>query len=289
MSILRGYVVSLSIFVGPVMLALGLRVGVIEAFKIPAGSMMPTLMIGDHIFVSKLAYGPLIPGTDTRLFSRFPPSRGDVIVFKFPENTKQDFVKRVIALPGDTLEAINGRPIINGWLVPHCYVGTFGPPNGRLYIEFLGDASYSTLFANDDMHPDGPDEPTCKTQDDCTLGQTCRGGICGNLQGPFKVGANETWVLGDNRYNSHDSRSWRGGMGAGVPYENIKGRASYVWMSFANGGRTAPERIFYDVMGPPELPGTRHTALQSAIDKCMRERPKQTTPPEPGPHNAIDR
>jgi signal peptidase I len=285
MSILRGYVVSLSTLVGPVVFALGLRVGVIEAFKIPAGSMMPTLMIGDHIFVSKFAYGPLVPGTDTRLFSRLPPSRGDVIVFKFPENKTQDFIKRVISLPGDTFDVINGRPIINGWLVPHCYVGNF---DGRLYVEFLGDASYLTLFAHDDLYPNGPDEPICTTQDDCTSGQVCRGGICGHHQGPFKVRANETWVLGDNRYNSHDSRSWRGGMGAGVPYENIKGRASYVWMSFAKGGSVSSERTFYDVMGPPELPGTKNAVLQSAIDKCMRERPKQTTPPEPGPSKVID-
>jgi signal peptidase I len=87
--------------------------------------MIPTLMIGDHIFVNKFTYGPLIPWTDKRLFSRLPPSRADVMVFKFPENKEQDFIKRVIAVPGDTLEAINGRPIINGWLVPHCYVGQF--------------------------------------------------------------------------------------------------------------------------------------------------------------------
>ena len=207
--------------------------------------------------------------------------RGDVMVFKFPENKEQDFIKRVIAGPNDTLEAINGRPIINGWLVPHCYVGRFGKDDARLYVEFLEDESYFTLFAPDDMHPSGPDEPTCRVQDDCGLGQTCRAGICGHHQGPFKVGPKEVWVMGDNRYNSHDSRSWRGGQGGGVPFENIKGRAMFVWMSFAPGGGIATDRLFVNVMGRPKLPGSADASLQPALDKCMRERPSvsQTMPP----------
>lgn len=275
---MREYAESIGVAVA---VALILRALVIEAFKIPSGSMIPSLMIGDHIFVNKLTYGPLIPFTDKRLFTSMPPSRGDVMVFKFPENKEQDFIKRVIAAPGDTLEAINGRPIINGWLVPHCYVGKFGREEGRLYVEFLEDESYFTLFAADGMHPDGPDEPTCKTQDECGLGQTCRAGICGHHQGPFKVGMNEVWVMGDNRHNSHDSRSWRGGQGGGVPFENIKGRAMFVWMSFAPGGGIAPDRLFVNVMGRPKLPGGVDASLQPALDKCMRDRPSvaQTTPP----------
>lgn len=275
---MREYAESIGVAVA---VALILRALVIEAFKIPSGSMIPSLMIGDHIFVNKLTYGPLIPFTDKRLFTSMPPSRGDVMVFKFPENKEQDFIKRVIAAPGDTLEAINGRPIINGWLVPHCYVGKFGRDDARLYVEFLEDESYFTLFAPDAMHLDGPDEPTCKTQDECGLGQTCRAGICGHHQGPFKVKDNEVWVMGDNRHNSHDSRSWRGGQGGGVPFENIKGRAMFVWMSFAPGGGIAPDRLFVNVMGRPKLPGGADPSLQLALDRCMRERPSvaQTTPP----------
>ncbi|MDI1430996.1 signal peptidase I [Polyangium sorediatum] len=277
---MREYAESIGVAVA---VALILRAFVIEAFKIPSGSMIPSLMIGDHIFVNKLTYGPLIPWTEKRLFSSLPPTRGDVMVFKFPENKEQDFIKRVIAAPGDTLEAINGRPIINGWLVPHCYVGRYGN-DGWLYVEFLEDKSYLTLFAHDDMHPNGPDEPTCKGQEECGIGQSCKAGICGHLQGsptPFKVNANEVWVMGDNRYNSHDSRSWRGGLGAGVPFENIKGRAMFVWMSFAPGGGIAQDRLFVNVMGRPKLPGGLDASLQAGLDKCMRERPpvSQTTPP----------
>lgn len=282
-SLWRSFGVTFTTLVAPVFLALSLRVGAIEAFKIPSGAMMPTVMIGDHLFISKLAYGPLLPKSDTRLFSRLPPARGEVMVFKFPENKAQDFIKRAIATPGDTLEAINGRPIINGWLVPHCYVGKFGRDDSRLYVEFLEDKSYLTLYAPDAMQIDGPDEPTCKTQDDCGLGQTCRANICGHHQGPFKVRPNEVWVMGDNRNNSHDSRSWRGGQGAGVPFENIKGRAMFVWMSFLPTGGIATDRLFVQIMGTPTIPGAPDDALRSALDKCLRERPEvtRTTPPLP--------
>ena len=90
--------------------------------------------------------------------------------------------------------------------------------------------------------------------------------------------------MGDNRYNSHDSRSWRGGQGGGVPFANIKGRAMFVWMSFRPGGGIATDRLFVNVMGRPKLPKLPdfdNPTLQPALDKCMRERPpvSQTTPP----------
>src|SRR6185436_14713139 len=133
---MREYAESIGIAVA---VALLLRAFVVEAFKIPSGSMIPTLMIGDHIFVNKFTYGPLVPWTDKRLFSRLPPDRGDVMVFKFPENKEQDFIKRAIATPNDTLEALDGRPIINGWLVPHCYVGPYRYEGraAELFVEFL--------------------------------------------------------------------------------------------------------------------------------------------------------
>jgi signal peptidase I len=275
---MREYAESIGIAVA---VALVLRAFVVEAFKIPSGSMIPTLMVGDHIFVNKFTYGPLIPWTDKRLLSRLPPSRGDVMVFKFPENKEQDFIKRVIVVPGDTLEAVNGRPLINGWLVPHCHVGSYRYEGrqAELFVEFLEDESYFTLYDTN------PDEQTCKVESDCGAGLTCRRGICGMLQGPFKVGPDEAWVMGDNRNNSHDSRSWRGGLGGGVPFENIKGRAMFVWMSFEPGGGIAQDRLFVNVMGRPKLPGKlpdREAAkLQEALDKCLRERPpvSETTPP----------
>ncbi|MFO0758572.1 MAG: signal peptidase I [Byssovorax sp.] len=273
---MREYMESIGIAVA---VALILRAFVVEAFKIPSGSMIPTLMIGDHIFVNKFTYGPLVPWTDKRLFSRLPPQRGDVMVFKFPENKEQDFIKRTIATPGDVLEAIDGRPMINGWLVPHCYVGPFKYENrsAELFVEYLEDKSYFTLFDSN------PDEQACTSVEDCGAGLACRGGICGILQGPFHVAPGEAWVMGDNRNNSHDSRSWRGGLGAGVPFENIKGRAMFVWMSFGPGGSIAQDRLFVNVLGRPKLPAGAAN-LQSAVDKCLATRPplSETTPPPPG-------
>ena len=272
---LREYAESISVAVA---VALILRFFVIEAFKIPSGSMIPTLMIGDHIFVAKYAYGPLLPRSDTRLYDSLPPQRGDVMVFKFPENKQQDFIKRVIALPGDTLEAINGRPVINGWLVPHCKVGKLELPNGargHLYVEYLTDKAYLTMF--DD--PQSTD--MCETDANCGGARSCRGGICGLLQGPFTVADNEAWVMGDNRNNSHDSRSWKGGVGAGVPFENIKGRAMFVWWSWDPRGGVALDRLFVNVMGDPKLPPGVSNDLVLGLQKCLRERPppEQTTPP----------
>jgi signal peptidase I len=273
---MREYAESIGIAVA---VALLLRAFVVEAFKIPSGSMIPTLMVGDHIFVNKFTYGPLVPWTKARVLAHLPPERADVMVFKFPENPDQDFIKRAIAVPGDTLEAINGRPVINGWLVPHCHVGSFRYENrtAELFVEHLEDKSYFTLYDAD------PDDEPCSRGDECGAGLSCRAGMCGILQGPFKVAPNEAWVMGDNRNNSHDSRSWRGGLGAGVPFENIKGRAMFVWMSFGAGGGIAQDRLFVNVMGQPTLPPSQDPTLQPALEKCLRERPPagETTPPPP--------
>jgi signal peptidase I len=249
--------------------AMALRAFVVEAFKIPSGSMIPTLQVGDHIFVNKFTYGPAIPWTHARLWSRMPPKRGDVIVFAYPEHPEQDFIKRTIAQPGDKLEARGGHPIINGWEVPSCYAGVYSyidavdtsRHEGELFVEFLEDEAYLTLFD--------------------------RGSLQSDYQGPFYVKPGEVYVMGDNRNNSHDSRMWWGGQGGGVPYENIKGRALFVWLSVAD--QMDWSRIFAPVMGRPPghgpfggLPPSMKT-LEPAIDKCLRERPPlERTRPPPG-------
>ena len=270
---LREYAESIGVAVA---VALILRFFVIEAFKIPSGSMIPTLMIGDHIFVAKYAYGPLLPRSDTRLYDALPPDRGDVIVFKFPENKQQDFIKRVVALPGDTLEAVDGRPVLNGWLVPHCKVGKANMKHGlrgHVYLEYLGENSYLT------MYDDPFNSIVCKADRDCGGVRVCRSGFCGVLQGPYQVKRDEVWVMGDNRNNSHDSRSWKGGVGAGVPFQNIKGRAMFVWWSWDPRGGVALDRIFVNVMGPPKLPPAVPDGLAQGLKKCLAERPSVTLPP----------
>jgi signal peptidase I len=260
---LREYAESIGIAIG---VALLLRAFVVEAFKIPSGSMLPTLQIQDHIFVNKFAYGPTIPFAEKRLFSSLPPKYGDVMVFEFPDpvltNPRQDFIKRVIALPGDTLEVESGHPIINGWHVPKCRVGDYefyegdeaSLKRGELYVEHLGDYSYLALF--EEGHSDAN-------------------------QGPYRVKPGEVWVLGDNRNNSSDSRAWYGGRGGGVPYANIKGRAMFVWMSFGPNGGVTWDRLLVHVLGKPRLPKGAPDELVRAIEKCVAERPPigQTTPP----------
>lgn len=274
---LREYTESILIAVG---VALLLRAFVVEAFKIPSGSMLPTLQIQDHIFVNKFAYGPNVPFTNTRLLPDLPPQRGDVMVFEYPDPNprapRQDFIKRVIALPGDTLEVENGHPIINGWKVPRCRVGEYrfdeGEPGyekqGVLYVEFLGDYSYLTLFED----------------------ESATGGFGSHrpvMQGPYRVEEGEVWVLGDNRNNSSDSRAWRNHRGAGVPFENIKGRALFVWLSFNNRGEdllgVTWDRLFVDVMGKPRLPREADRSLVEGIERCLAQRPADTTPPPPKP------
>jgi signal peptidase I len=262
---LREYLESIGVAVGVAFL---LRAGVVEAFKIPSGSMLPTLQIQDHIFVNKLAYGPPIPFTNTRLFSRLPPKRGDVMVFEYPEPDPKaehpDYIKRVIAIAGDRLEVEHGRPRINGWLVPNCLVGKYqfedNPDStGQLFVEYLGEYSYLTVYA------EGRDD---------------------GRQGPYDVAPGETWVMGDNRNNSSDSRAWNRGQGGGVPDGNIKGRAMFVWLNFKKNGWPDLDRLFTHVLGPPKLPQGAPPDIVAGITKCLKERPAadRLLPPNPDPH-----
>ena len=248
---LREYTESIVIAVGITLL---LRAVVIEAFKIPSGSMLPTLQIGDHIFGNKFIYGPTIPFTETRALSQMPPTRGDVVVFEFPYEAfaGENFIKRVIAIPGDVLKTDGGHPIINGWRVPSCLakrvktgLGPFAEEE-ELYVEYIGELAYLATY------------------------QTDRRG--GDKKAPIVVKPGEVLVMGDNRHNSNDSRVW-----GGVPLDNIKGRAMFVWFPFS--------RLFTGVMGVPAIPPNTPDSVRLGIEACLAKRPplSRTTPPTHAP------
>ena len=151
-----------------VVLALFIRTFIVQAFKIPSGSMQPTLLIGDHILVNKFLYGVGIPFTDIKLLDIKKPGRGDVIVFIYPEDESKDYIKRVIGLPGDTIQIIDKQIFINNSPY-HDSVGVYVDPK--------------------------------------TLARGQRDGNRDNF-GPVTVPPGALFVMGDNRDHSADSRFW---------------------------------------------------------------------------------
>lgn len=251
---------AVGIGVAPVILLVALKLLVVS-YKIPSGAMVPSILIGDHIL--------------SRRGASEPPARGEIIVFEFPENRAQDFIKRAIAHPGDVLEVLDGRPILNGWLVPHCKVGPYsvdGHPMS-LYVELLGDRTYGTLFEVE------PADKACQAASECGDRQVCKAGICGEvLQGPYHVPAGQVYVMGDNRNNTYDSRAWFAGRGGGVPFDHIHAHGGWVWLGAPGGG----SRFGKSIEGAPLLLPAE-AGLDKALEKCLRERPsiEKTTPPPP--------
>jgi signal peptidase I len=211
-STLREYSESIGVAVA---IALLLRAFVVEAFQIPSGSMIPTLEVGDHIFVSKFAYGLSIPFTNTKILQLSSPDRGDVIVFKYPLDPSTDYIKRVVGLPGDVVEMrqeelyINGHPVARERVPTPChYLDTphgSGAPDEHdceLWVENLGTKRHETI-----------QEPG-------------RGG--GRDFARTVIPPGHVFVMGDNRDNSSDSRVW-----GTVDLDLIKGKALVVWWSRA--------------------------------------------------------
>jgi signal peptidase I len=195
-------------------IALFIRQFVVEAFKIPSGSMIPTLTIGDHLLVNKFIYGPRIPFTDKRIFTWDKPNRGEIIVFKYPEDEKKNFIKRVVGVPGDKIQIINGKLFINDQLVPVMPAAgretsennpepVFGEP--RMFDEQLGTVTHRIQYLTD--------------QSDKNFG-------------PKLVPEDSVFVMGDNRDNSQDSRVW-----GFVKFEKILGRAFIIYWSWDGDGR----------------------------------------------------
>ncbi len=219
----REYIESIVV---AIMVALTLRAFTVEAFKIPSGSMIPTLEIGDQIFVNKFIYGFRIPYTFFKFLSYRDPKRGEIVVFTFPVDHDKDFIKRVIGTPGDTVEVKSGVVFINGQPAPRVFdpgaceywdrnsAGDWldRPTHCERYLEIIGEHRHAAIFSAD-------------------------GHSAGDFP-PHQVSPGHIFVMGDNRDNSYDSRMW-----GEVPMSYIKGRAMFVWWSWSKYGPQW-ERLF---------------------------------------------
>lgn len=204
-----------------VLIALFIRSFGIEAFKIPSSSMVPTLLIGDHIFVNKFVYGMRIPLTKIRFLEFKKPERGDVVVFMYPEDEGKDFIKRVIGLPGDEIEVRETDIYVNGVLVEKKGLSTGDRVNGKK-IELFGSAKYP--FIPEFPGWQGFDYYEEKIDKNDFLVQYER--LNYHRSGKYTVPDGYFFVMGDNRDNSSDSREW-----GFVPMKNIKGQAMFIWLS----------------------------------------------------------
>lgn len=180
---------------------------VFEPFKIPSGSMMPTLLIGDFIVVNKFSYGLRLPVNNAKIMDTGQPERGDVMVFRYPEDPNVNYIKRVIGLPGDEVTYRNKMLFINGEPMPQQQLGMWigegrnRNPSGRrpqLFSENLGEIEHQVV-----IYPDRLDQQT----------------------GTWTVPDGHFFVMGDNRDQSLDSRSW-----GFVPEDNLVGKATRIWM-----------------------------------------------------------
>jgi signal peptidase I len=208
----------------PVILAVFvLRSFLFEPFKIPSGSMIPTLLVGDLILVNKFTYGLRLPVLNTRLTEGTPPKRGDVMVFRYPPKPSLDYIKRVVGVPGDEVAYLNKKLTVNGQPVPEARVSDYFDRDAMRYFkqfeEQLGDKKHRLL--NDDERPafvPGVEEFPFK--------QNCRYSVEGVV---CKVPEGHYFMMGDNRDNSLDSRYW-----GFVPDKNIVGKAFLIWMNFGD-------------------------------------------------------
>lgn len=185
-----------------------LRSFVLEPFRIPSGSMYPTLEIGDFIVVNKFAYGVKLPVLQTKVFPVGLPERGDVIVFKFPKDPNVDYIKRVIGLPGDEISYIGRTLFVNGNLVRQEQVGPYeGQGSGKM----MDGASHVT-----ETNSDGQSYKVLLDMDKSSLDINS-----------IVVPEGQYFVMGDNRDHSNDSRFW-----GFVPEDHIKGQAFGIWMNW---------------------------------------------------------
>ena len=203
-----------------------LRSFLVEPFKIPSSSMVPTLLVGDFILVNKFTYGIRLPVANKKVLEIGSPRRGDVMVFRYPEDPSLDYIKRVVGLPGDRIEYRNKRLFINGTQVPvrqiDDYLSRERMQFSRRYLETLNGVEHEILLEEDAPAFVAPSRAFPHA------------GNCNyNMNGlACTVPPGHYFAMGDNRDNSSDSRVW-----GFVPDENIVGKAFFIWLNLNELGR----------------------------------------------------
>ena len=206
-----------------------LRSFLFEPFKIPSGSMIPTLLVGDLILVNKFTYGIRLPVINTKITAGTPPQRGDVMVFRYPPQPNMDYIKRVVAVPGDEVAYLNKRLTINGKPIDTKALPDFLDQDAMRYFkqfdEQLNPGGHR-IITNDDVPAFVQGASNFAYRDHCRY--SVEGVVC-------KVPEGHYFMMGDNRDNSLDSRYW-----GFVPDANIVGKAFFVWMNFGDLKRIGP-------------------------------------------------
>jgi signal peptidase I len=208
----------------PVILAVFvLRSFLFEPFKIPSGSMIPTLLVGDLILVNKFTYGVRLPVVNIKLTDGHAPKRGDVMVFRYPPKPSLDYIKRVVGVPGDEVAYLDKKLTINGQPVSKTALPDFFDEDAMQYFKQFEEVLWGKRhrILNDDNRP-----AFIPGVDNFPFKQNCRYSVEGVV---CKVPEGQYFMMGDNRDNSLDSRYW-----GFVPDNNIVGRAFFIWMNFGS-------------------------------------------------------